>query len=140
MANHDLVLYWDTSAILSALFEDSHSDKAQKWAKTSGFHLMSTLAHAEACAVIVRMEREHILRDRLAKDALRALREGPWRALNTTPQWSVVEELAVRCQLRGADLWHLALAKTLQDHLPEISVLTFDKRLRDAVEAEGLST
>ena len=33
-----LPIYWDPSAILSVLFEDSHSVDAQHWAKRKGFH------------------------------------------------------------------------------------------------------
>ncbi len=40
--------------------------------------------------------------------------------------------------LRGADLWHLAAAKTLQAILHEIYLLTFDRLLEDAARQEGL--
>jgi hypothetical protein len=41
--------------------------------------------------------------------------------------------------LRGADLWHLALAKTLQADLPELGLVTFDEALAEAAVGEGLS-
>jgi hypothetical protein len=40
--------------------------------------------------------------------------------------------------LRGADLWHLASAKTLQEELPELILLTFDDQLMNAVTGERL--
>ncbi len=61
MAEATVVLYWDTSALLSYYFVDSHSAIAQKWATAEGHHLLSSLAHAEACAVVSRMIREGII-------------------------------------------------------------------------------
>jgi len=40
--------------------------------------------------------------------------------------------------LKGADLWHLATAKTLQEQIPELVMFTFDDRLRVAAEGENL--
>ncbi|MGC8494452.1 MAG: hypothetical protein ACP5SH_22240 [Syntrophobacteraceae bacterium] len=37
----EMVVYWDTSAVLSSLFSDNHSDKALEWANRDGFHLSS---------------------------------------------------------------------------------------------------
>ncbi len=54
-------VYWDSSAILSALFRDRHSDEASKCARSLGVHLLSTLAWAEVHAVIARIERERAL-------------------------------------------------------------------------------
>ncbi|MBN2125570.1 MAG: type II toxin-antitoxin system VapC family toxin [Deltaproteobacteria bacterium] len=139
MARSDYrVVYWDTSALLSALFRDGHSSEAAEWAGREGLHLMSTLAHAEACAVIARMQRERILADLLIKAALEVLHEGPWRRLNASPQWETVQPLAEKWPLRGADLWHLATAKSLQKDLPELLLLTFDAGLRDAAAGEDL--
>jgi len=43
--DHLYVIYWDASAISSALFKDRHSDEAQKWAHQEGsIHLMATPA------------------------------------------------------------------------------------------------
>lgn len=33
-----VVLYWDASAVLSALFKDNHSLKAHQWANRAGYH------------------------------------------------------------------------------------------------------
>jgi hypothetical protein len=38
------IAYWDTSAILSVLLKDDHTEKARKWANKEGPHLMSTVA------------------------------------------------------------------------------------------------
>ena len=53
-----VVLYWDASAVLSALLKDDHSREAQRWASRSGYHFLSTLACAEVSAVLRRIARE----------------------------------------------------------------------------------
>jgi len=65
------VTYWDTSAIVSALFVDRHSDQAFAAARTPGTHLVSSLGWAEAHAVIARIERAHALSPVLIAEAAR---------------------------------------------------------------------
>src|SRR2546427_12602884 len=81
----EVVVYWDSSAVLSALFEDRYSEQAARWAGRSGMHLLSTLAWAEVYAVIARGEREHVLTGVLINAAREVLEEGPWRRLNASP-------------------------------------------------------
>jgi predicted nucleic acid-binding protein len=138
MEPHEAVIYWDASAILSALFTDRHSDEAQAWAHRTGLHLMSTLAYAETCAVIARIQRQRLAADVLTQAALEALNTGPWRRMTAWPAWNLLGTLAEQWPLRGADLWHLATAKTLLAELPELQLLTFDARLQTAAEGENL--
>ncbi len=132
------VIYWDASAIISVLFRDSHSDSARTMAQKEGFHLVSTLAYAETCAVIARLQRERVLAEVLIQAAFDVLRDGPWRHLTFLPDWEMVRSLSIKWPLRGADLWHLATAKSLQNQLPELYLLTFDTRLKEAAEGEEL--
>jgi len=136
--NNYHIVYWDASAVLSVLFKDEHSDKAQEWANKNGLHLISTLSYVETCAVIARIKRERLLADILVKAALEVLHEGPWRHLNASPEWGIVQPLSDKWPLRGADLWHLATAKCLQRDLPEIFFLTFDSKLQAAAQGEHL--
>ena len=138
MSNNLWAIYWDASAVLSVLFRDSFTDDAQMWAQKKGFHFMSTLTYAETCAVIARMQRERILADILIKASFEALEEGPWRRLTILPEWIVARSLSAKWPLRGADLWHLSAAKSLQKELPELLLLTFDNRLQKAAQGEGL--
>ena len=133
------VIYWDASAILSVLFTDSHSESARSVAHEEGVHLLSTLCFAEVCAVIARFQREHILADVLVQAAFETLTEGPWRRLTSWPDWKITRSLADKWPLRGADLWHLATAKSLKSQLPELYLLTYDGRLQRAVDGENLS-
>lgn len=132
-------VYWDSSAVLSALFEDRHSSRATAAIRQPGLHLLSTLAWAEVCAVIARIERERALTAILVAAARDALDRGPWRRLNLSPDWRVVSAMATKWALRGADLWHLGAAKTLLADLPDVKVLTFDAQLAAAARAEGLA-
>jgi len=132
------VIYWDSSAILSVLFKDKHSDVAMQWAAKRATHLISSLAHAETCAVVSRMKREGILPAEAIDNARLALDQGPWRYLNLSPEREIVDPLAMKWALRGADLWHLATAKTFQTRVPEVYLLTFDSLLEVAARGEGL--
>jgi len=132
------VIYWDTSAILSVLFKDRYSNTAQKWVHEEGVHFISTLAYAEACAVIARMQREKVFADILTQASFETLYEGPWRRLAAWPEWIIVQSLSAKWSLRGADLWHLSTAKSIQKEIPELFLLTFDARLQKAAKGEGL--
>jgi len=132
------VVYWDSSTVLSALFTDSNSKAAQTWSGAKGVHFVSTLTFAEVSAVIYRMQRERLLSETLSRTAFEVLDNGPWRRISTWPKWSIVRSLSGKYPLRGADLWHLATAKSMHGEFPELYLLSFDKRLIKAAESEGL--
>ncbi len=133
-----VVIYWDASAVLSALFLDMHSKEAIAWLQKPGFHLLSSLAWAEVQAVIARVQREKALAGILIEAARKSVDSGPWRQLNMVPTREMTRNLATKWSLRGADLWHLATANTVKSELPELTLLTFDQRLKDAAIGEGL--
>jgi predicted nucleic acid-binding protein len=134
------VIYWDASAILSTLFNDSHSERAIAWAEIEGVHFISTLAYSEVCAVIARMKKDRILSDPLVSVSYEMLEQGPWRRLTASPEWETQKSLSEKWSLRGADLWHLATAKRLQTEIPELTLATFDIRLQKAAQGEGFGT
>jgi predicted nucleic acid-binding protein len=131
------VVYWDTSAIVSALFADRHSDTAWAAARAPGTHLVSSLAWAEVHAVIARIEREQALSPVLIAAAREAIERGRWVSVSVDPSRLLMATLARAWPLRGADLWHLAAAKVLQADLPELRLLSFDARLVEAARGEG---
>jgi len=133
-----VAVYWDSSSILSVLFKDTHSKEALTWFRKNGVHLISTLGYTEVCAVISRIEREKLLADILIDIAFKALKTGQWRYLNMWPEWEKLKALSQKWSLRGAHLWHLATAITLQNQIPELTLLTFDNRLGIAAKGEGL--
>ena len=131
-------VYWDASAVLSALMFDEYSDQAQEWGKKDGIHLVSTLSCAEVYAVLFRLQREKKVNDKAIQLVIEAFELGPWQKLNLQPEWYQMKLLASQWSLRGADLWHLATAARIQMDLPELVLLTFDKRLRLAAKGERL--
>lgn len=133
-----LVLYWDASAILSVLFQDAQSKEAVRWAERRDVHLISTLGWAEVAAVVCRLGSERRLTKVLVASALESLAAGPWRLIHRGPNRDAIDSLAARHSLRGADLWHLAQVDSLRGELPTLKLLTFDRRLRAAADAEGL--
>ena len=138
MRRAPLVLYWDASAVLSALVHDTHSRAAARWSGQDGLHLVSTLGWAETPAVLHRLAGEGHFTKALLASALESLAAGPWRLVLRGPDRDAIDSLAARHTLRGADLWHLAQVRTLLGELPGLRMLTFDRRLREAAEREGL--
>lgn len=132
------VVYWDASALVSALVLDAHSARAVATAERPLVHLVSTLAYAEVIAAIARAESLRRLDVRQAKAARQLLRDGPWRRLMLQPDWVVISSLAAQSPLRGADLWHLASVATLTRQLPEVRMFSFDDRLSAAAATAGL--
>jgi predicted nucleic acid-binding protein len=132
------VIYWDASAILSALVEDDHTDQAQEWLKKRGAHVVSTLSYAEVLAVFERLRRSGVVSEKLVDRSLEGLERGPWQRLDLQPDWGDIRSLASQWSLRGADLWHLSTAMGLRRETGEMTLLTFDKRLRLAAQGAGL--
>jgi predicted nucleic acid-binding protein len=133
-----VVLYWDASAVLSALVEDVHTTSARRRLRDRGQHLLSSLACAEVVAVLSRLGREGTFPRGSTDTASESLQRGPWRWLAAVPTAQDCARLAARHPLRGADLWHLALAVSMRDELPELRLLTFDAALARAAEEEGV--
>jgi predicted nucleic acid-binding protein len=133
------VIYWDASAILSALVEDDHTDQAQEWLKKRGAHVVSTLSYAEVLAVFERLRRSGVVSEKLVDRSLEGLERGPWQRLDLQPDWGDIRSLASQWSLRGADLWHLSTAMGLRREIGEMTLLTFDKRLRRAAQDAGLT-
>ncbi|MEW6245031.1 MAG: type II toxin-antitoxin system VapC family toxin [Bacillota bacterium] len=133
------VVYWDASAIVSVLTADAHHEQARKWYENEAVHLLSTLCYAETLAVLLRLKREGFIGEEQLSKACEALDSQPWRLVAIDPELEDLKSLAVKWFLRGADLWHLALTAALAREFPEIVLLTFDQKLRQAAEGEGLA-
>jgi predicted nucleic acid-binding protein len=133
------VVYWDASAVLSALLKDEHSQETRKWANRPGFHFLSSLAYSEVVAVLSRIRRGRDMAEILVDAAMEVLETGLWRRLNIIPQWDTLKDLSGKWPLRGADLWHLSAAKGLQKQFPELHLLSYDRQLKTAALGEGLA-
>ena len=139
MTDDRALLYWDASAILSLLFNDVHATLAKRQFRRTGKHLLSSLARAECASVIARAVRSGEMAVALGERAIESIARTPWLALADGPAPATLRVLARRYPLRGADLWHLALALDLGESLPGVRLLTFDSVLGAAAGAEGLA-
>lgn len=140
MVNDDeIILYWDSSAVIAVLFEDKHSEKALHWIRMPGDHLISSLGLAEVYAVLNRIQRQLGIVPDLVRKGHEKMLNGPWERLNFLPDWKLFVPLSEKWSLRGADLWHLAMVKTLAESFPEVKLLTFDQRLYESSKGEGFS-
>ena len=136
-SKEQIAIYWDASAILSIIFQDTNSRFALKWAESGAVHFVSTLAYAEVCAVLARMNKLKVLSDVLISVGYDLLNRGPWRRTSVNPEWSTLQVTSELRSLRGADLWHLATALKLRSDFPELVLLTFDKKLDKAAKQEN---
>lgn len=102
--------------------------------------MVSSLAYAEVCATMATIERRTSAPG-LVVAAAADLRSTSWTPVTALPDGDIVERLAGRWPLlRGADLWHLSTALTLQQEgAATLELLTFDGRLREAAVGEGLA-
>jgi len=134
-----VAVYWDSTSVLSALFQDSNSEMAMNMSKREGVHLLSALCYAEVSAVLSRIKRRRSINEVLIEVAFEVLKNGPWRHLNIWPEWNTLMALSTKRPLKAVNLWNLASAKTLQKQIPELTLFTFDEELKTAAEEEGLS-
>ena len=134
-------VYWDSSAVLSAIVRDEFTGEARARIGSAGsFHLLSSLALAEVESVLARMTRDGSLDRGKARRARAMLDGGPWRLTLSHPSPGDLKRLAAGHHLKGADLWHLANAMKLSSDLGDLVLLTFDDRLKASAAAEGMST
>ena len=135
------VVYWDASAILSVVVRNAHTEGARGWYRQDAVHLISTLALAETCAVLAELERGGTLTDAQAAEAKDVILAPPFQRTSLSPSWDDLRSLSMLHSLRGADLWHLSLARALKSkYFPEIRLLTYDTRLKAAATREDLAT
>ncbi len=132
------IIYWDSTALLSYLFKDRHSEQVMEKARQKGVHLVTTLTIAEVYTVISRSCREELLSEMIADTLFEILETGAWSKLNIVPDSMALRELARKWPLKGSGLWHLATAKTLQREFPELMILTLDRELARASKGESL--
>ncbi len=131
-------IYWDASALVAVLFVEERSAEARGLIQVPAAHLMFSLAWAEVHAILARAMRERRLSPYEAAAAATGLAHGPWRRVRLAPDDDLAAVLARAWPLRGADLWHLALSKTLLKDVPELEMASCDRALAEAAAGEGV--
>ena len=130
----DKIYYWDSSAILSLLIKDKHSEQAIKYYNKTNVNIISSLVIAEVLAVIARIEREQKELKILLDACRKSFQEGRWRLVTLSPTFDDLQKYSQLYSLRGADLWHLTLGLSIKQELPSIKIITFDKKLEAAAK------
>ncbi len=139
MSKDYAVIYWDSTALLSYLFQDESSEQVVEYAQKKGVHLVTSVTIAEVYSAIGRVHKEELLPASLVELLFSMLDTVPFSRLNIMPNSEALKILACRWQLKGASLWHLATAKTLQEEFPELLLLTLDRELAKASEKENIN-
>lgn len=134
------VCYFDSSALVKMLLDESESDLARSLWGGADLVLTSVVAYAEVRAALAMASRLERLTE---SDHIRAKAywERMWESISTVEATRDVVEragsLAERHQLRGFDAVHLASASVVASTL--LIVATWDEQLSDAAAAMGYS-
>ena len=134
-----MIVYFDTSAILSIILVDANSEKAGRWYRAiRATTIVSDLASLEVCAVVSREFRaRRLLRahaDKTLSD-FEAFRTESERMTCGTNEFSLAERLirGFSTKLSAPDALHLASAKN-----KGATLATFDARLAEAARVQRM--
>lgn len=134
-----MIVYFDTSAILSIILVDSHSERAGRWYRSMrASAIVSDLASLEVCAVVSREFRAKRLPRLSADKALSDFEAFRTESehLSCGPNEFVLAERLIRdfaTKLSAPDALHLASVKNAG-----AALATFDARLADAARGQGM--
>ena len=133
------LVYFDASASIKLLAEDTGSDLAAQLWDGCDAAVASRLAYPEVRAALAAAARNHDLDDDDLDEAEQAW-QGYWAATRPVELTAAVEQhagtLAKEHTLRGADAVHLASALAIGD--PDLVVAAWDPRLHAGAQAAGL--
>ena len=135
-----MIVYFDTSVLLSIVARDSNSDKAGRWYESlQATVVISDLADLEVCAVISRELRAKRFTRAVAERALAdfdTLRTTSERSTPDAQDFALASRLVrdYATKLSAADALHLASAKNTGALLA-----TFDLRLTEAARAQKVA-
>ena len=136
------VVYLETSALLAWLFSETRAEEVRTSVDAARYVATSSLTLAEAERALVRIETEGGVR---AGDAQR-LRGVLAKAQTAWLRMPVSDEVLTRASarfpvepVRTLDAIHLATALSFTKALPDIRVLSLDRRILQNAEALGIS-
>lgn len=134
-----MIVYLDTSVVLSILIDAANSEKAARWySNLSASVVISDLASLEVLAVVSREYRAKRLTRTVADRAIAdfdALRVHSERLSQGSKEFELAEQLVrdFSTKLAGPDALHLASAKNAG-----AALATFDFRLAEAARMQGV--
>lgn len=134
------VIYFDSSALVKLLVEETGSELAAELWDGCDAAVSSRLAYPEVKAALAAAGRNHDL-DPVGQTAAEDAWEEYWSATRPVELTRTVEQsagqLAARHALRGADAVHLASALAVSQ--PGLIIAVWDRRLRAGAQAAGLA-
>lgn len=135
-------LYVETSAILAWLLGEKRADEVRAAIDDAEVVVTSSLALAEAERALIRLEHDHLIQAAQAqrlRGTLARARAG-WMSMAVTED--VLDRSARRFPaepVRTLDAIHLATALEFTKALPDLALLSFDRRILDNAVALGLT-
>lgn len=138
-----MILYLDTSSLVKLYVEETGSKEVKKLVEAAQIVSTSRIAYVEAIAGVTRKLREEELNKEEWGQIVKDL-ERDWESYFIIEVSEAVTKLAVdlinRHPLRGFDAIHLASGLLLKRRTKlNVSFSCFDKTLKEAAGAEGLS-
>ncbi|MFQ5739031.1 MAG: type II toxin-antitoxin system VapC family toxin [Acidobacteriota bacterium] len=135
--------YWDSSAIVPLLHQESATDRMLKHLRRDSIVVTWWGTEVECASAVARLEREGKLELKTATTALQRLRQlaGAWNEIQATRLLKQAAKRLLRVHsLRAGDSLQLAAALLASDRQPEsLTFLCLDQRLSEAAEREGFS-
>ena len=133
--------FWDSSAVVPLLVEQTPSSRAANWATTDDAMVLWTLTPVEVVSALRRLVREEVLQEEVARFA-EARMEEIVRACHVVIDVEPVKTLATRLlrlhPLRAFDALQLGAALHWAEGHPQGRTLhTLDSRLALAAQREG---
>ncbi|HEX9581181.1 MAG TPA: PIN domain-containing protein, partial [Gemmatimonadales bacterium] len=133
--------FWDTSAILPLLVEESHTKAMVELMRDDPAAAVWWLTPVECWSALARLEREGRLTEVGVAAAAALLREAARRWTEVPPLERIRDQASRLLRLhplRAADALQLAAAVVLADFEPQaLPVVTLDDRLAAAARREG---
>jgi predicted nucleic acid-binding protein len=135
--------FWDTSALLPLLVEESHTPAMIALLRDDSAAAVWWLTPVECWSALARLEREHRLTEQQVAQSARLLDEATRRWTEVPPIERVRDQASRLLRvhpLRAADALQLAAALVLSDFEPRtLPLVTLDDRLASAARREGFA-
>jgi uncharacterized protein len=137
------VKFWDASAIVPLLVNETWSRRLQSLAADESAMLVWWGSEVECVSALARRERDGALDGRTMATALRRLRQlaDAWDEIDPSDAIRETAERFLRVHpLRAADALQLAAAFAAAEQRPaSLEIVTLDDRLADAARKEGFA-
>jgi uncharacterized protein len=133
--------FWDSSAILPLVVEETTSDSATRYYKAFPELVVWWGTSVECVSALARLEREGAIATRDVTQALRQLQalQSAWNEVQPLDTVRAAAQRLLRLHpLRAADALQLGAALVVADHRPQAwEFVCLDVRLAAAAEREG---